>query len=100
MNKIPPNFDTLFVATIVAIWLFKGLTARPLYRLFGVKGLIQCVTQSASSCAWPPGTLPPSVSYDTILTERVATIQSQSADVRLHHQECCTGGATHLPRIT
>ena len=39
MNKIPPNFDTLFAATIVALQLFKGLTAWPLYRPFGVKGL-------------------------------------------------------------
>jgi hypothetical protein len=35
------KFDTLFAASLVAIWLFKGLTARPLYRLFGSKGLIQ-----------------------------------------------------------
>jgi len=30
VNKIPPNFDTLFVTTLVAIQLFKGLTARAL----------------------------------------------------------------------
>jgi len=41
VNKIPPNFDTLFAATVVAVRLFKGLTAQPLYRLFGVKGLMK-----------------------------------------------------------
>jgi len=30
VNKIPPNFDTLFAATLVVIRLFKGLTAQPL----------------------------------------------------------------------
>jgi len=30
VNKIPPNFDTLFAATLVAVRLFKGLTARSL----------------------------------------------------------------------
>ena len=29
--KIPPNFDTLFAATLVAIRLFKGLTVQPLW---------------------------------------------------------------------
>ena len=41
MNKIPPNFDRLFAATIVAILLFKSLIARQLYRPFGVKVLIK-----------------------------------------------------------
>jgi hypothetical protein len=40
VNKIALNFDTLFAAYIMVIWLFKGLTAQPQYRLFGVKGLI------------------------------------------------------------
>jgi len=39
VNKIPPNYDTLFAATIVAVRLFKSLTARQLHRPFGVKGL-------------------------------------------------------------
>jgi hypothetical protein len=41
VNKIPPNFDTLFAATILAVLLFKELTVWPLYRPFGVKGLIR-----------------------------------------------------------
>ena len=27
VNKIPPNFDTLFAMSLEVIWLFKGLTA-------------------------------------------------------------------------
>jgi len=45
VNKIPPNFDTLFAATVVAVRLFKGLNARPLYRPFGVKGLTPVLKQ-------------------------------------------------------
>jgi len=30
VNKIPPNFNTLFAATLVFIRLFKRLTAWPL----------------------------------------------------------------------
>jgi len=39
VNKIPPNFDTLFATSLEVIWLFKGLTARRLLKSFGVKGL-------------------------------------------------------------
>jgi len=40
VNKIPPNFDTLFASSLEVVRLFKGLTARPLYKLFSVEGLI------------------------------------------------------------
>jgi hypothetical protein len=39
VNKIPTNFDTLFVTSLYDIWLFKGLNARHIYMSFGVKGL-------------------------------------------------------------
>ena len=39
VNKIPPNFDTLFAMSLWAIQQFKGLTTRRLYKLFGFKGL-------------------------------------------------------------
>ena len=41
VNKIPPNFNILFAATVVAVRLFKGLTAQPLYRMLSVKRLIE-----------------------------------------------------------
>jgi hypothetical protein len=28
VNKIPPNFDTLFATPLEGLWLIKGLTAR------------------------------------------------------------------------
>jgi hypothetical protein len=40
VNKIPPNFDTLFATSLEGLQLFKGLTARRLQRLFGVKDLM------------------------------------------------------------
>jgi hypothetical protein len=39
VNKIPPNFDTLFATAIWVVRLFKGLTARHIYGSFGAKGL-------------------------------------------------------------
>jgi len=39
VNKIPPNFDTLFATFLEVARLFKGLTARSLQKLFSVKGL-------------------------------------------------------------
>jgi hypothetical protein len=39
VNKIPPNFDTLFAISLEVIWLFKGVTAQRIYKSFGVKGL-------------------------------------------------------------
>jgi len=46
VNKIPPNFDTQFAVTIVAVQLFKGLTVRPLYKPFCVKGLKSVLSYS------------------------------------------------------
>ena len=40
VNKIPPNFDTLFATSLEVIRLFKELTAWRFWKLFGVKGLI------------------------------------------------------------
>jgi len=28
VNKIPPNFDTLFAMSLEVVWLFEGLTVR------------------------------------------------------------------------
>jgi glucose uptake protein GlcU len=39
VNKIPPNFDTLFTTSLESLQLFKRFTAR-LHISFGVKGLI------------------------------------------------------------
>jgi len=44
VNKIPPNTDTLFAMSLEVIRLFKGLTARRLYKSFSVKGLNVTVT--------------------------------------------------------
>ena len=41
VNKNPPNFDTRFATSLEVIRLFKGLTARRLYKSFGVTGLIK-----------------------------------------------------------
>jgi hypothetical protein len=40
VNKIPTNFDTLFVTSLDGIWLFRGLNERRIYMSFGVKGLM------------------------------------------------------------
>jgi hypothetical protein len=40
VNKIPPNLKHHLRPILEAIWLFKGLSVRPHYRPFGVKGLI------------------------------------------------------------
>jgi len=39
VNKIPPNFDTLFATPLWVVWQFKGLTAWCLYGSFGSKRL-------------------------------------------------------------
>jgi hypothetical protein len=39
VNKIPPNFDTLFATPIWVVRLFKGLIARHIYGSFDAKGL-------------------------------------------------------------
>jgi hypothetical protein len=39
VNKIPPNFDTLFVTSLEVVRLFKGLAVQCLYKSFGIKGL-------------------------------------------------------------
>jgi len=39
VNKIPPNFNTLFVTSLEIIPLLKGLIARSLYKSFGINGL-------------------------------------------------------------
>ena len=38
VNKIPPNFNTQFVTSLEFVWLFKGITAQCLYKLFSFKG--------------------------------------------------------------
>ena len=74
VNKIPPNIDKLFAATIVAVRLFKGVTARPLYRAFGVKGLIlsSYLGLGLASVLFPSG-FPTNTLYTPLLSSIRAT---------------------------
>jgi len=41
VNKIRPNIEKLFATSLWVVRLFKGLTARRLYKSFSVKGLTE-----------------------------------------------------------
>ena len=43
VNKIPPNFDTLFAMSLEFVRRFKWITVRHLWKSFGIKGLIPAI---------------------------------------------------------
>jgi hypothetical protein len=43
-EQIPPNFDTLFGTSLEGLQLIKGVTARRVSKSFGVKGLMDLLS--------------------------------------------------------
>ena len=52
VNRIPPNFDKLFATSLEVVRLFKGLSARHLYKSFGIKGLRVIRSHPCSKWLW------------------------------------------------